>query len=148
MLPASARGDAALFSVHLARFPEADSRWANAKLEERWDQLLAVRVAVQGALEAKRREKVIGSSLEATVRIQANPERYELLKQYEPDLPAIFIVSHVEVSQVQNLPSPDFAVDVLKAQGRKCERCWNYRESVGRDAAHPTICDRCIEAIQ
>jgi isoleucyl-tRNA synthetase len=108
-----------------------------------------VRVVVQAALEDQRRDKVIGSSLEADVQIEANPERYKLLGQYVKDLPALFIVSRVELREVHNLPhKPDFVAMVSKAQSKKCERCWNYRDAVGKDRDHPTLCERCVEAVQ
>jgi isoleucyl-tRNA synthetase len=106
-------------------------------------------VAVQAALEVQRRDKVIGSSLEADVLIRANPERHELLERYVEDLPAIFIVSRVELRKVHDRPhKPDFEAIVTKAKSKKCERCWNYREAVGEDVMHPTLCDRCVEAVR
>ncbi|TKB82726.1 MAG: isoleucine--tRNA ligase [Nitrospira sp.] len=149
MLPEAARQNPDTASVHLSLFPEANQRWADSVLTSRWDRLLEVREGVQMALEAERRDKVIGSSLEAFVQINANPERFALLKQYEPDLPGIFIVSQVGLKEVHNLPlKPDFEVKVSKAKGAKCERCWNYRPSVGTVSEHPTLCDRCVEAVR
>jgi len=144
-LPESQRGAP---SVHLAAFPQADLRYKNADLEQRWDTLLKVRSAVQAELEIKRREKLIGAPLEAKVILSADPERYKFLKGYEQHLPGLFIVSQVELREVHHLPQdPDFAVEVLKADGSKCVRCWNYRPSVGATAAHPELCDRCVEAV-
>jgi len=148
-LAAQPGGRLGVSSVHLSAFPEVQLQWQDADLAQRWEQLLEVRVVVQAALEDQRRDKVIGSSLEADVQIQANPERYKLLEQYVKDLPTIFIVSRVELSEVHNLPhKPDFVAIVSKAKSKKCERCWNYREAVGRDATHPTLCERCVEAVQ
>jgi isoleucyl-tRNA synthetase len=111
--------------------------------------LLEVRVAAQAALEEQRREKVIGSSLEANVEIKSNSEKYMFLQNYEADLSTIFIVSQVKLTQVNNLPhKPDFLVMVSKSTSKKCERCWNYREAVGQNEQHPTLCDRCVEAVQ
>jgi isoleucyl-tRNA synthetase len=108
-----------------------------------------VRAAVQAALEEQRRNKVIGSSLEAVVEIQANPDAYGFLKPYESDLSTLFIVSGAKLSAVHHLPhKPDFLVTVSKAGAKKCERCWNYRQAVGTIEAHPTLCDRCVEALQ
>ncbi len=136
-------------SVHLSQFPEALPQWQDLVLAQRWEVLLEVRVAVQAALEDQRREKIIGSSLEADIQIHANPEKYEFLKRYEADLPTILIVSRVELREVHNLPlKPDFLVVVSKSKSQKCERCWNYREAVGKDVDHPTLCDRCVEAVQ
>ena len=138
----------AVESVHLASFPKADPKWQDPDLEKRWEQLLAVRAEVQGALEIQRREKVIGAPLEAKVVLEANTERYKFLKQYERDLPGLFIVSQVELKEVHHLPhSPGFKVQVVKAEGVKCERCWNYRTTVGENSVHRTLCDRCCETI-
>ena len=149
ILPDAARRDVALPSVNLALFPESDSRWHDSQLKERWDQLLKVRTSVQAELEVQRREKVIGAPLEAKVTIEANRDRYEFLRSYEENLPALFIVSQVELRRVDYLPhSPDFCVKVEKSTEKKCERCWNYRAAVGTLADHPTLCDRCVEAIR
>ena len=148
-LPEPARTEVGRRSVHLTAVPQADPNWMDAKLAERWDELLKVRSWVQAKLEEKRREKIIGSSLEAKVRISAPSERYEFLKLYEPDLPSTFIVSQVELRRDDQLEQiPDFAVEVEKATGNKCERCWNYRPAVGTVKSHPTLCDRCVEAVQ
>jgi isoleucyl-tRNA synthetase len=136
-------------SVHLTMFPEYRSEWQDHGLTKRWDRLLEVRTAVQAALEEQRRNKVIGSSLEAVVELQANPDAYGFLKPYETDLSTLFIVSGAKLTEVHNLPhKPDYLVSVSKATAKKCERCWNYREAVGTDAAHPTLCDRCVEALR
>ncbi|MFQ5931892.1 MAG: isoleucine--tRNA ligase, partial [Nitrospiraceae bacterium] len=156
MLPESVRKNPNVPSVHLASFPEADPRWGDPALKERWERLLEVRGAVQSALELRRREKLIGSSLEARVLLQAKQPLHGLLSTV--DLPSLFIVSQVDLQLVDRIPANDmlmtdpgagFAVqDVRKASGLKCERCWNYRESVGGSAEHPALCDRCVEAIR
>jgi len=149
MVPEQARKETGSTSVHLAALPKPDPRWTDAALAQRWERLLEVRAAAQAALEAQRRDKVIGSSLEAKVMVQANPDRFTFLEPYEPDLPSLLIVSQVELREVTHLPQgPDFLVTVLKAEGQKCARCWNYRTSVGANVEHPTICDRCVEAIR
>jgi len=148
ILPKSVTGD--FSSVHLSAFPKAAPQESEAMFAEQWEQLLAVRDSVQGELEKARREKVIGSSLEAKIDLHANPDKFNLLKRYEETLPALFIVSQVELKKVTHLPhNPDWQVQaVAKAPWGKCERCWNYREAVGVDKEHPTLCDRCLEAIR
>jgi isoleucyl-tRNA synthetase len=149
LLPESARKDAGGPSVHLASFPEADPKWTDHELAQRWDELLEVRTAVLATLEGERRAKVIGSSLEAKVVIEANADRYQALQRYTHDLSTFFIVSDVELRQVHQLPrNPDFKIAVEKATGQKCERCWNYRAAVGHYPDHPTLCDRCIEPVR
>ena len=143
-------------SVHLSSFPKVDPCWKNAEIEQDWSYLLPVRTLVQGALEKQRRDKVIGSSLEGTVVLYATSEKYDILKKYENDLAMLFIVSQVQVTQ-SSVGTSDgheafdkelgIMVDVRKAESQKCERCWNYRTAVGTNVQHPTLCDRCIEAV-
>jgi isoleucyl-tRNA synthetase len=143
MLPEAARKDAT--GVHLASFPVADKKWTDEKLAQRWEKLLEIRTAVQSSLEAQRRDKVIGSALEAKVVLRADEATQAFLKPYEADLPALFIVSQAVLERsVQGTVS----VEILRAEGSKCERCWNYRPAVGTFKDHPTLCDRCVEAIK
>ena len=160
LLPESTRGGQAL-SVHLSAFPVLNPEWIDRELEQNWnDFLLHIRGLVLAKLEEKRRDKIIGSSLEAKVMLyaqNASPAQYEFLKKYEEFLPALFIVSQVDLVGVDQLPikagnlhdlAEGIEVEVVKAVGQKCERCWNYRETVGKDATHPTLCDCCVEAIR
>ncbi|HSB45814.1 MAG TPA: isoleucine--tRNA ligase [Nitrospira sp.] len=134
-------------SVHLSGFPEAHPEWQDAKLAQRWEQLLDYRTQVQGVLEGGRRDKVIGSSLEAAVELRASPGDHAFLKSYERDLPTVFIVSQVKLTESGDAKGP-LAIVAAKSSFGKCERCWNYREAVGKHATHPTLCDRCVEAVQ
>jgi isoleucyl-tRNA synthetase len=143
-------------SVHLASFPDGNPQWTDEKLAMRWERLLYVRTVVQGGLEMRRREKLIGAPLEAQVQLVATGDSYEILKS--SDLSALFIVSQVGLELVPTIategmllsePGAGFAVkDILKAAGLKCERCWNYRPAVGTFPDHPTLCDRCVEAVK
>ncbi len=146
-LAAQVPGGVGTASVHLASFPEFDPACADAKLAERWERLLKYRTQVQAVLEERRREKVIGSSLEAHVHLTTDVPTGRWLNVPGTDLGALFIVSLVTVEQRPDATT-DLTVDVVRASGAKCERCWNYREAVGKDAAHPTLCDRCLEAIR
>ncbi len=147
VLAAQIPGGLAHTSVHLASLPDVDRLWQDAELAKRWEKLLTYRSQVQGVLEASRRDKVIGSSLEAHVQLEAGADTYQFLKRYEKDLGTIFIVSKVTLTQGPGSEGP-LTVSVEKSQAGKCERCWNYREAVGTDASHPTLCDRCVEAIR
>ncbi|HJT22008.1 MAG TPA: isoleucine--tRNA ligase [Nitrospira sp.] len=134
-------------SVHLTRFPEPKPEWQDHDLGQRWDRLLGYRGQVQAVLEESRRNKVIGSSLEASVELRANPDDYAFLKTYERDLSTIFIVSQVSLVS-SDQPGAPLVVAVVKSPYAKCERCWNYREAVGKDEQHPGLCDRCLEAVR
>ncbi|MXX11323.1 MAG: isoleucine--tRNA ligase [Nitrospira sp. SB0667_bin_9] len=143
-------------SVHLSTFPASAAIPDEAELDANWKRLLAIRTIVLSALEEQRREKIIGSSLEARVMLHAVPALHEFLQAYERELPTLFIVSQVVLHPTGNpagekqLVSDEalgMSVNVVKAKGEKCERCWNYRDTVGRVPEHPTLCDRCIEAV-
>jgi isoleucyl-tRNA synthetase len=134
-------------SVHLSQFPEALPQWQDSALAQRWERLLNYRTQVQGVLETSRRDKIIGSSLEAAVELRADSDTYEFLQPYQKDLTTLFIVSQVNLvtSGAGEIP---LVIAATKSVFGKCERCWNYREAVGKDTIHPTLCDRCVEAVQ
>lgn len=128
-------------SVHLAEFPAVLAQPDSALLE-RWERLFAIRDDVLRALEAARNEKKIGSSLEAKVVLTVNRETAEFLAAYKSDLRYLFIVSQAEVGEGEA-----FSVKIEQADGKKCERCWNYSVRVGEFSENPTVCERCIEAL-
>jgi isoleucyl-tRNA synthetase len=128
-------------SVFLADYPTAKKEWESPELLAEFEKLIEVRSEVQKKLEDLRRDKVIGSSLEAAVNIQANGEVLGLLKKYESDLREILIVSDV------TLLEGAFKVDVVKAKGEKCERCWNLNIETGKNQKFPGVCPKCVEAL-
>jgi isoleucyl-tRNA synthetase len=140
-------------SVHLAPFPEVRNDYVDESLNTRWEQIWEIRAVVTKALEEARKEKGIGLSLDAQVHLYLSDKRYAFLKPYENDLKAIFIVSSAilfrEEGAVvrQGEETAGVRVDVLRAEGKKCERCWNYDVSVGQQPEHATICGRCVAAI-
>ncbi|HWN98140.1 MAG TPA: class I tRNA ligase family protein, partial [Blastocatellia bacterium] len=132
-------------SVHVAEFPALQAREDDDDLVETWDRLLQVRSAVQKALEEKRNEKTIGASLEARVVVTASGETRQLLDRYADQLASLFIVSQVELVNGENA---DLIVDVQRAEGAKCERCWNWSTSVGEDIRYPTLDARCVRQVE
>ena len=139
-------------SVHLALFPPAGEidPWVDRNLLDTWEHLLRVRTAVNGSLELLRKDKQIGTSLEAKVHLTASGEDFVLLQRYEDQLPMLFIVSEVVIERasapVQDA-TVDLGIDVGRASGTKCERCWRYVSAVSTDPAQPGICDRCQDAL-
>ncbi len=140
-------------SVHLASFPRFESRLLDADLESRYELLLTVRSEVSKALELARNEKRIGHSLDARVRLEAPAGQWrQLLEEYRDELATLFIVSQVELTSgltgaFTGEEIPELKVGVEKALGEKCERCWNYAETVGESAEHPAVCRRCRQAL-
>ncbi|MGH7377509.1 MAG: class I tRNA ligase family protein, partial [Candidatus Methylomirabilales bacterium] len=131
-------------SVHLEAFPAVEGAWLDDALGERWERLLAVRDQVLKALEEVRQAKTIGNSLEAHVDLHAGATLLSFLRPYAADLPTFFIVSSVTLHADEEVSGDTLTVRVSRARGLKCERCWIYRETVGRDPGHPTLCDRCV----
>lgn len=138
-------------SVFLASFPKVEEKYLDKGLEERWDKIIAIRGEAAKVLEALRKGKKIGHSLDSAVTLYAEPELYMFLKGYEKDLAFIFIVSSVALAKDADAPADAYASEVVKglriaagpAKGAKCSRCWMYSETVGTVKDHPEICDRC-----
>jgi isoleucyl-tRNA synthetase len=142
-------------SVHIALFPqETDLRSGiPADKASAWELLGKVRGEVLKALETARNEKkLINSGLEAKVLLNADLELKAKLKHYLPVLPTLFIVSQVDfinagTGEFRSEAVPGLEVTVQRADGKKCERCWNFSTHVGENTRYPTICERCSEAI-
>jgi isoleucyl-tRNA synthetase len=140
-------------SVHMALFPARDELEAmrDPALVQRWERLAAVREQVLAEIEPLRKNKQIGSSLQAKVVISATRAELPLLEQYAKQLPMLFIVSEVKLR-----PAPDDVeahaeakprVTIERAGGVKCERCWRYVPAVSTDPDLAGLCDRCQDAI-
>jgi isoleucyl-tRNA synthetase len=141
-------------SVHLELFPEAAELTeglseTHRKRSGNWDRLMKVREDVLKSLEQARQSKFIGAPLEARVLLTANSDLYPLLQEYLRELPGLFIVSQVEVVQASGLsPGEQISVQIERADGVKCERCWKYTTDTGCDPQFPTICGACAAAVQ
>jgi len=135
-------------SVHLSKFPATADILGSAaehdqQQKEDWSTLHAVREEVLKALEEARNKKLIGTGLEAQVKITASDPVYSVLARYRDQLRYIFIVSAVSLEQGSGNGTGGIHVEVSKAAGQKCERCWNYSTRVGEDAKYPNVCERC-----
>jgi isoleucyl-tRNA synthetase len=130
-------------SVHLALFSEKEEldRLRDPELIGLWARLTNVRDQVLGHIEPLRKDKQIGSSLQARVVISGGGEEMALLQARAGDLPMFFIVSEVELRPGGG---DGLEVTIGKASGVKCERCWRYVAAVSKDSG---ICDRCQDAL-
>jgi len=150
-------------SVHLALFPTAaeilgDAKTiagagpaagsADDKTGEDWTTLRMVRDEVLKALEDARNNKLIGTGLEAQVTVAAADPVYSVLSRHASQLRYLFIVSAVNLVQAAGNGTGGVRVEVKKADGLKCERCWNYSTHVGEDKTYPTVCERCSAVLK
>ena len=142
-LPAAGKAE----SVHTLIFPEPQPRPYAESLMDEWEKIRVIREPVLKALEEMRQGGSIGNSLEAKVIIRASEENAAALLRRKEDLRYIFIVSQAEVT-VDAAAKNGLEIEVTKAEGAKCERCWNYSPAVGADAEFPTLCERCAPVVK
>ncbi|MEI8394263.1 MAG: isoleucine--tRNA ligase [Rhodospirillaceae bacterium] len=140
-------------SVHLRTFPELPASWRDDNLAKRWSMVRDIRRTVTGALEKARAEKIIGSSLQADPVVHLDGEAAALLATVE--FQDIAITSAIRLT-TEPAPAgaftledfPGVAVVSALASGEKCERCWKVLPEVGHHAEHPTLCPRCVDAVE
>jgi isoleucyl-tRNA synthetase len=133
-------------SVHLSLFPDnaALEALADSELVERWEALITIRDRVLGEIEPLRKDKQIGSSLQARAILSGTDQQLSALRPHEARLPMLFIVSEVELRQAK---SEGVSITIERAAGVKCERCWRYVQKVSTDPGQPGICERCQDAL-
>ncbi len=147
-------------SVHLATY-QASAAVAQPEDEAQWKTLFALRDRVLMELETKRRDKVIGKSLEAVVAIRTQDSAELALAEWGEDLREILNVSHLIFlpSDADAVTLNEQSVPVPSEDGvyvhpgsdfglQKCGRCWHWESDLGAHADHPTICGRCVSAVE
>lgn len=147
-------------SVHLSDFPTNIESLIDQKIVDRWTRLLALRDAVNGELEKLRQNKVVGTSLEATVTLTTDGDLGDMLETYQDELPALFITSAVSVKRA--LPLEDqrtegvyrdqtgsARIEVDHVNGAKCPRCWRWvlPPEAGLATTETQVCERCADAL-
>jgi isoleucyl-tRNA synthetase len=141
-------------SVHLSTFWAAPDILQGAGGQDSiarsdWDSLHNVRDQVLKSLEAARNNKLIGANLEAQVKLVASDAVFPVLERHQEDLRYLFIVSQVTLERsASGNGTGGLTVEVSKAAGRKCERCWNYSTRVGENSKYPTVCERCAPVLE
>jgi isoleucyl-tRNA synthetase len=155
--------NSSIFSVHLLDWPKVNPAFSQQNLPPDFNIEAELKVVMElipdvaRLLEERRGSDLIGSSFDAKINLLTNDEiRYKYLESLRDELPEIFKVSQVkieapdEVSKAQQQVSSkfnDISIVVNKAEGKKCCRCWNYSNTVGKSKLHPLICHRCLEAM-
>ncbi len=139
-------------SVHMTQFPDVQDQYLDEEMSQKWETLIAVKGEISRAIEIARQKKVVGHSLDSCVHIYAPEKLQTLLEQYLDTMKSLLIVSRMDLVSADNISDPytstefeGLKIEVSRARGIKCERCWNYSETVGENADHPTICARCVD---
>ena len=122
-------------NIHENNFVKIPKNWKNDKLNQKWNDLFKIKQEANIAIEEKRAKKEIGSSLEAEIALSVNEKYFELMKDL--DLAEYFITSTAKKIKVAN--EDKIQVEVKKAIGEKCQRCWKVLTSK---------CERCEEALK
>ena len=133
-------------SIFLNQMPEKSGIEFSDEFVSKWEFIYSTRETVNKVLEEKRNEKLIGKSLEANIIIHCGESLYEKYNALTEELKDILIVSGVSASKDGNDEVPE--IEVIKAEGDKCERCWSYSNTVGSDSEHPTLCARCAAVVK
>jgi isoleucyl-tRNA synthetase len=131
------RDDVSVFEQLWYKLPDAGLK---GEAVSAWGDIRAVRELVNKKLEEQRATGAIGSALQAEVDVYAPKATFELLARLGDDLRLVFITSRAKVHQREG----EMEIKVTPSAQQKCERCWHYREDVGSDANHPTLCGRCV----
>ena len=135
-----------------------EAEWKLLKFEipkperEAWDYMIDRRdMDILPELERFRREKTIGKSLDATIAIKANGNYLRALQAHSEELRELVNVSKLTIDVLEEIPAQDetgaMSLNIKKADGQKCERCWHWEMDIGQNTEHPTICGRCVEAV-
>ncbi|HNX58214.1 MAG TPA: zinc finger domain-containing protein, partial [Spirochaetota bacterium] len=138
-------------SVHEQTYYDVNEAFNNPEIEKKMESLVDIKKDLLKALELKRKDKEIGTSIDSSVFIYVKDENLRKSLNASPeDVRRFFQVSKVTVTDtpVEGMATYDVSsVKVEKATGKKCVRCWNYYDSLGKDPNHPELCDRCTDAV-
>ena len=141
-------------SVHIAVFPAVAEleRLGDRELVDRWNRLIGIRQQVLAQIEPLRKDKQIGTSLQAKVVLTPAAGDVDLLTRHEGQLPMLFIVSEVvlqrgarDLAKAPEEGAP--GISIVRATGVKCERCWRIVPAVSSEPASAGLCDRCQDAL-
>lgn len=136
-------------SVFFACYPDF-GEGQDADLDARWQRLLALREAVNAALEQLRQEKKIGSALDAQVTLSANADWLALLRPMAKELRFLLLCSDLQLRDLAvdaEEALPGLQITVAAYDATKCPRCWHRRSDIGEHPEHPELCSRCVENV-
>ena len=129
-------------SIFESRFPKMNADWSNEELLNDFSRLIEIRSEATIIMEGLRKDKTIGSSLDAHLCLELKDKDYELALKYESLLREFFIVSQLEIKK-----SSENKYVATKAGGEKCPRCWHYSEELNTSSDFPGACPKCVTAL-
>ncbi len=129
-------------SVLLSSFPAVRKEWINPEIEEEWERIWRIRELANKKIEEQRVAKVIGHSLDTKITVTAPEAEFALLSKLGDELKDVFIVSQIEL-----MKGDEIGVSVAKADGAKCERCWQYATVLTQSGPFPNVCTRCADTL-
>ena len=127
-------------TIFVERYAELPNVKEGVELLNKWSIIRDLRSNVQMEIERQREKGLIGSSLQAEVSLKLPQEEYDLIKGLGDEAAFVMITSKVTLDGI----SPERVITVKPSEAKKCERCWQYKESVGEDKNYPTLCCRCV----
>jgi len=140
-------------SVHLMDWPSIKEELINEELERNWERILNLRRKIYKQIEEERAKGLISNPLEANVEVYLPEEDYKVLKMVDSKLSDILITSSANYHLLSEAPEESKEVEGIKvvitrAKGEKCARCWQVKESVGKDEEYPDLCERCASILR
>ena len=138
------------FSIMLEDYPKYDEKLYNKELDDKFKKIIEIKELASKKLEEAREEKLIGQTLEAKVTVIANKENelYQIIENNKNLIEDVLIVSELELKEDSSIKKEELSINISRAEGEKCERCWKYTKDVGIDKENPTICKRCSEVLR
>ncbi len=135
-------------SIHLRAFTGVPEEWRSEAISQNIEEIMKVRDRVNESLERLRKEKTIGQSLEAEVRIEGSESdvTFRLLQEFEGALPELFIVSKVNL-QSSRTAHGDLAIHAQRSSGQRCPRCWRWIADFHSTVEEEPVCGRCATAL-
>ncbi|HPQ51850.1 MAG TPA: isoleucine--tRNA ligase [Spirochaetota bacterium] len=139
-------------SIHMQRYYQLDEAYMNTDIEKKMEHLVDLKKDVLKALENERKNKVIGTSVEADIALYMKSAGVKsLVSEMGDEAARFFQVSKVTLLDAMTGECTEYdnsAIAVAKSSGVKCVRCWNYTDAIGTDSQHPELCPRCTGIIQ
>jgi isoleucyl-tRNA synthetase len=149
------KGEDQKASIHLDAMVELNPEWEDRALSETWENIRSLRSEVTKALEQARKDKLIGHPLDAALKIKLPDTPLKtIVENLDERLNDIFIVStavvkdEIDGAAYQSQEIEGLAIEVTRATGEKCARCWRFDTTIGNDADHETACERCAAALK